>query len=691
MKRHTVKKAPVLRIGVDTGGTFTDFILLDAQEVKVHKVLSTPENPARAILEGLGELLGEARWGRRLELTHGSTVATNALLTRKGSRTALITTEGFEDVLEIGRQNRPYLYRLDVDRPAPLVPGELRLGLRERIAYDGGVLVPLDEASLEGVIGKLKEADVSSVALCLLHSYANPEHERRAEERVKQAGFPVSASYRILPEYREYDRTSTTVLNAYVSPLMGRYLSHLSAELDGASLRIMQSNGGSISARAASEESVRTILSGPAGGVVGAFLTAKAAGFKNVITFDMGGTSTDVSLCHGEIDHTSEAVVGGCPIRVPVIDIQTVGAGGGSLASMDVGGALRVGPESAGADPGPICYGRGETITVTDANLFLGRLDEGAFLGGRMRLKRAPVERAFKELARRLRTSPLSAAEGVIQVANANMERAIRIVSLERGHDPREFTLVSFGGAGGLHACALAEALHIPAVLVPKDPGILSALGMVMADVVKDYSRTLLLYAGEARGRELSRAFSGMLERAREELGAEGFSLGAIRMRRSIDMRYAGQSSEINVPLEGQEFPPERLGKRGSISNEFKGELTARFHKLHERTYGYQDPRRRVQLVTLRVRARGLTKKPRLPRLEGGPRDARGALVGEKEMVFRGRKVRGKVYRRELLRAGNVLTGPALISEFSATTLLPPGFRCRVDPWGNLILTPGKR
>ncbi len=687
MLKHTVKKAPGLRIGVDTGGTFTDFILLEGREVRVHKVLSTPENPAKAILKGLGELFGEAGGSRALELIHGSTVATNALLTRQGARTALITTEGFEDVLEIGRQNRPFLYRLDVDRPEPLVPAELRLGLRERLTYDGGVLVPLDEASLEGIIEKLKGAGVSSVALCLLHSYANPEHERRVEERVREAGFPVSASYRILPEYREYDRTSTTVVNAYVSPLMGRYISQLSGELEGASLRIMQSNGGSISAWAASEESVRTILSGPAGGVVGAFLTARGAGLQNVITFDMGGTSTDVSLCQGGLNYTSEAVVGGCPIRVPVIDIQTVGAGGGSLASVDVGGALRVGPESAGADPGPICYGRGEAITVTDANLFLGRLDEEAFLGGRLRLERAPVERAFRELARRLGTSPLSAAEGVIQVANANMERAIRIVSLERGHDPREFTLVSFGGAGGLHACSLAEALHIPAVLVPKDPGILSALGMVMADVVKDYSRTLLLYAGEARARELSRAFRDMLERAREELEAEGFSPRAMRMRRSIDMRYAGQSYEINVPLEKQEFHPEMRGKSGFIREEFMGEVMARFHKLHERAYGHHDSGRRVQLVTLRVRARGITKKPGLPRLEEGRRDPSGARVAEKEMVFRGRRVRGRLYRRELLRAGNVLLGPALISEFSATTLLPPGFRCRVDSRGNLILT----
>ncbi|MFQ5894898.1 MAG: hydantoinase/oxoprolinase family protein, partial [Nitrospinota bacterium] len=470
------RKAPLWRLGVDTGGTFTDFILIEGDRrggrggrARVLKVLSTPENPARAILEGVAQLLGEmpeagtpgarAPWGPLagiLEITHGSTVATNALLTRTGARTGLLTTAGLEDVVEIGRQNRSRLYDLYYRRPPPLVPRPLRLGVPERVGPEGEVERPLDQGALERALARLGRAGVGSVAISFLHSYANPDHERRAAEAARRAGFAVSPSSRILPEYREYERTSTTCVNAYVSPLMGRYLSELDRRLPGGRLRVMQSNGGVLSARAAGQEAVRTILSGPAGGVVGGFAAARAAGFTQAITFDMGGTSTDVSLCRGDVGFTAEAEVAGCPIRVPVIDIHTVGAGGGSLAWRDAGGALRVGPQSAGADPGPICYGRarsgrvdlGQEVTVTDAHLFLGRLDAARFLGGGLRLDLRGVEEGLARLGRALGLEPREAAEGVLRVADASMERAIRLISVERGHDPREFVLVAFGGAG---------------------------------------------------------------------------------------------------------------------------------------------------------------------------------------------------------------------------------------------------
>ncbi|MEK6711388.1 MAG: hydantoinase/oxoprolinase family protein, partial [Nitrospinota bacterium] len=390
-------------------------------------------------------------------------------------------------------------------RPLPLVPRALRYGVRERLDERGEVLIPLSAEDLAPLIRRLKARGVESVAVCFLHAYANPAHERRAAEALRKAGLPVSASSQVLPEYREYERASTACVNAYVSPLMGRYLGGLGRKAGVARLRVMQSNGGVISGRRAGEEAVRTILSGPAGGVVGAFEAARGAGFPDAVTFDMGGTSTDVSLLQGRIGFTAETEVAGCPIRVPVIDIHTVGAGGGSIARRDPGGALAVGPESAGADPGPICYGKGGEVTVTDANLFLGRLDPARFLGGRMKLDEEGAAAGVDRLARELGLGPLQAAEGVLRVVNQHMARAIRLISVERGHDPRRFALVAFGGAGGMHACALAGILGVPAVIVPQDPGILSARGMLAADVAKDYGRTVLLPA--------SRAFAGALER----------------------------------------------------------------------------------------------------------------------------------------------------------------------------------
>lgn len=660
----------MFRIGIDTGGTFTDFIALDGKRVRTLKLLSTPSNPSLAILQGLQELMDR----RDCDIRHGSTVATNALLERKGAITALITTAGFEDILEIGRQNRPKIYSLVPSRPDPLVPARLRLGAKERVLYDGSILVPLEAGELDLLIGRLRRARVQSVAVCLLFSYANPSHEKRIGRALKNLKVPVSLSHVILPEFREYERTSTAVVNAYLAPVMGRYLGDLEKGLRArrgfgkTSLRVMQSNGGTVSARTAILQPVRTILSGPAGGVVGAWEVARQSGFPDILSFDMGGTSTDVSLCEGEIRITNESVIAGCPIGVPVIDIHTVGAGGGSIAYVDQGGALRVGPESAGADPGPICYGKGDRVTVTDANLYLGKLDTGYPLGGRLRLDDRAIEPAFRALAREMETaSPASAAQGVIDVANANMEAALRVISVERGYDPRDFTLVTFGGAGGLHAVQLAASLSIPRVLIPENPGLLSALGVLLSDSVQDFSRTVMLASQDAGASALEERYQELERKALASMMAEGFARERIRLERWIDMRYRGQSYELSFPF-SRHFVPD-------------------FHQRHEQRYGYSDPNRESEVVTLRVRVRGLSQKPRMPRYRLGPPDPKRAAIKEKQVRFEGKACKTRVYERALLRAGNRIPGPALIFEYSATAAIPPRYVCKVDAYRNLIIT----
>jgi N-methylhydantoinase A len=657
----------MLKIGIDTGGTFTDFILLDGRKILTLKLLSTPSNPALAIIHGLQKLLQ----GQDCEIIHGSTVATNSLLERKGAVTALITTAGFEDVLEIGRQNRPKIYSLIPSRPEPLVPARLRFGINERVLFDGSVLTALKAGELRAVADRLKRARVESLAVCLLFSYANPAHERIVGRALRSLKIPISLSHVILPEYREYERTSTTVVNAYLAPVMGRYLGDLEKSLRRGrcrrKLRIMQSNGGAVSARVAIREPVRTILSGPAGGVVGAWQIARLAGFRDIITFDMGGTSTDVSLCEGEIRVTSESVIANCPVGVPVIDIHTVGAGGGSIAKVDEGGALRVGPESAGADPGPICYGKGNLITVTDANLYLGKLDTAYPLGGTLRLEEARLDAAFRGLSRKLGMRDAAAvAQGVVDVANANMESALRVISVERGHDPRDFTLVTFGGAGGLHAVRLAASLSIPRVLIPENPGLLSALGVLLSDSVQDFSQTVMLRTADADSRALEARYLGLERKGIAAMKAEGSGSGRIRLERWIDMRYRGQSYEINLP--------------------YTSGFERDFHRRHEHRYGYADPERESEIVTLRVRARGIPPKPRLPRGRPGPPDPRRALIRTKDVYFDGRLCRTRVYERSLLRPGHRLSGPALIFEYSASTAIPPGNTCTVDDYRNLII-----
>ncbi len=671
-------------VGVDTGGTFTDFVWLQDGRLQIHKQLSTPEDPSRAVLDGL------ARLGAALgaPVVHGSTVATNALLERRGARTALVTTAGFADVLAIGRQNRPELYALVPQKPPPLVPGPWRLEVDERISAQGEVLQPLREESLARVAAALATAEIESVAACLLFSYLIPAHEQAIRDYLLAANLPhlqhISLSSEILPEYREYERTATTVLNAYVAPIMGRYLRRLAAGLAPRPLAVMPSNGGVIGAGRAAQEAARTVLSGPAGGVVGAFHLASLAGYTEIITFDMGGTSTDVALCPGRLPLTGAGEVIGLPLRLPTLDIHTVGAGGGSLATVDAGGALQVGPASAGADPGPIAYGLPGApppphlvaggneplwVTTTDANLLLGRLQPDQFLGGEMALQREPAGRALAALAQKLAAGDaVAAAWGVVQVANATMERAIRRISVERGHDPRAFTLVAFGGAGPLHACELAESLQIPRVLVPAAPGVLSALGMVVAAPTRDYTRTVLRVVAPGDGADdgwLEAAFAPLVEQATAEMAAEGH--GAPTLHRSLDVRYAGQSHELTVPYE-------------------PGRTAARFHAAHRQRYGYEQPDAGLEIVTLRLQAVVRFEPPALLRQEPGAPDAGDALAGQRETWFGGRPHRAALYQREKLRAGHRFVGPAIVVQYDTTTIVPPGWGAAVESWLNLIL-----
>jgi N-methylhydantoinase A len=651
-------------IGVDTGGTFTDFIYKDGDRWGVYKTLSTPQNPATAVLEGLKHIAGE----RNKRIIHGSTVATNSILERKGARTALITNRHFEDIIEIGRQNRSRLYDLSYEKEPHLVPPEFRFGINGRILHTGEEILPLDSSGSPQLIQRLKDLHVESVAVSFLFAYVNPSHEQEMRERLKALGVPVSLSHEILSEFREFERTSTTVINSYVSPKMQNYIGHLMGELnDDDSLGIMQSNGGSISAETAIKESVRTILSGPAGGAVGAFEIGKMAGHPKLISFDMGGTSTDVCLLDEDLSLTMESKISGYPIKVPMIDIHTVGAGGGSIASLDVGGSLKVGPESAGADPGPLCYGKGDQITVTDANLFLGRLVPEHFLGGNMKLDKERLAAPFNRMAKAAGLSPTDLAEGILAVANTAMERAIRVISVERGYDPREFTLFSFGGAGAMHAAFLAKLLNIPKVFVPKDPGILSAIGMLMADIIKDYSFTVMRNQLDTSAEELSGRFGQLEEKGIKDLLDEGISEDRLVLERYLDMRYEGQSYEIIVPF-GTEF----------IEN---------FHSLHEKTYGYRNDDKIAEVVNIRLRARGTPDKPRFPRAQPAGEDAPAeATVGSCDVVFEQAAVPTPILSRDKLLCGNRIQGPAILIEYSSTVTLPPFASAQVDPYGNLIM-----
>jgi len=688
-----------LRIAIDTGGTFTDCVWVERGRIRMLKVFSTPDDPSRAIAEALEKI------GSRdsLILLHGTTVGTNTLLQRKGARVALLTTAGFEDVIEIGRQARPKLYDFFFDRVEPLVAADLRFGVDERVSSDGEVLREPSAVALRDLKEKVLTKKPEAIAISLLFSFVNPENETLVAAALRDLGVPLSISHEILPEFREYERANTIVVNAYLQPVMQRYLESLEVRVRAwighpqglkpasfkrvggmaeampsrntergnrdASARIfvMQSSGGITALGSAVREPVRTVLSGPAGGVVGALAMARRSGCERIISFDMGGTSTDVALVDREIRGGNQAEIAGLPVGVPMLDIHTVGAGGGSIARFDAAGALRVGPESAGADPGPICYGRGTQPTVTDANLILGRLQPHCFLGGDFTLDLERTRRVVSAWLKQQR-SKLSLeqfAAGIIRVVNATMEKAIRVVSIERGYDPREYVLLAFGGAGGLHACELAASLHIPRVIVPARPGALSAFGILVSDVVKDYSRTVLLRTlDELPLRRLNDEFSKLRRKAEQEFLTEGWKR-SIRYQLSVDVRYRGQGHELNVP--------------------FTDKLIAGFRREHERRYGYCYPAREIELVTLRLRAIVRSPQPSLSRSRVSPAQSSGDREW-RSVFFAGKKIRTAIYDRNSLQPGRKYSGPAIITEYSATTVVPPRAKFWLDRDGNMFI-----
>ena len=668
-------KPAALHVAVDTGGTFTDCVWLEGGRLQILKVFSTPADPSQAISAALNTI---AAGKTSFTLLHGTTVGTNTILERRGARVALVTTAGFTDVIEIGRQARPKLYDFFFDRVEPLVSAELRFGIDERTATGGEILRKASDAELARVAAEVRQVRPEAIAISFLFCFANPQNEQRAAAAFSRLQLPLSVAHVILPEFREYERTSTVVVNAYLQPVMERYLERLSSRIaeqsGGARIFVMQSSGGITALESAATQPVRTVLSGPAGGVVGAAAMARRSGFERIISFDMGGTSTDVSLLEGEPRPASEGEIAGLPVRVPMLDIHTVGAGGGSIARFDAAGALRVGPESAGAEPGPICYGRGQQPTVTDANLLLGRIRAENFLGGKFQLDSERTRRVVSEWLRKQRTrlKLQQFAAGVIRVVNATMEKAIRVVSIERGYDPRDFTLVAFGGAGGLHACELALSLGIPRVIVPALPGALSAYGILVSDIVKDYSRTLLWTVNGARDldeKRLAAEFKALEKSARRDFEREGWRVGgALLIRRSLDVRYGGQGFELNVPVGG--------ASAGRVLNDF--------HREHQRRYGYSHRDRGIEIVTVRLRAvLPSTVKAGSPakRKIAGTQKAKSIEVGIGDGF-----IRAELRDRAELATPRSFRGPAVITEYSATTVVLPGMRYRVDGAGNLVI-----
>jgi N-methylhydantoinase A len=656
------RPAQPLCIAIDTGGTFTDCVWVEDGRIRMLKVFSTPDDPSRAIADALEKIRAKGS----LTLLHGTTVGTNTLLQRKGARVGLVTTAGFEDVIEIGRQARPKLYDLFFDRVEPLVPADLRFGLNERVSSEGEILrepLPAELQALAEAVGAKKP---EAIAVSLLFSFANPKNENAVASAFGELGVPLSVSHQILPEFREYERTSTVVVNAYLQPVMERYLGNLERRAGKSRVFVMQSNGGITAVSSAVREPVRTVLSGPAGGVVGAAAMARRSGSERIISFDMGGTSTDVALVEGEARLSGQSEIAGLPVGVPMLDIHTVGAGGGSIARFDAAGALRVGPESAGTDPGPICYGRGMQPTVTDANLILGRLQADRFLGGDFTLDVGRTRHVIGEWLKKQgsRLSVARFAAGVVRVANATMEKAVRVVSIERGYDPREFTLVAFGGAGGLHACELAEALGIPRVIVPALPGALSAYGILVSDVVRDYSRTVLWRTlDKLPGTQMDKEFLALRRKAEGDFRREQWK-SKIDFVLSVDMRYRGQGYELNVPY-----------TRGMIEA---------FQREHERRYGYGYPGREVELVTLRLRAKMKSLNSGMASIETH-KSSRQALH-KAPVIFDGERVAAAVHAREGLRPGRKFRGPAIVTEYSATTVVPPGRRFWIDRARNLMI-----
>lgn len=675
------------RIGVDSGGTFTDICLFEDRtgRIEVWKVPSTPDDPSRGIAQGVEEGVGRvaATPAEVGYFGHGTTVATNALIQLKGVCTGLITTDGFRDLLEIGRQKRPDLYDLQADKPEVLVARDLRLEVPERVRHDGSIETRLDEDAVREAARALREAGVRAIAISFLYGFVRTEHEETAR-RIVAEEFPeafICTGHEVAPEFREYERMSTAVVNAYLGPVMQRYIRRLAERLAGlgvtATPHLTQSNGGVIGFDAAARLPVRTVLSGPSTGVVSAQAVGRMAGFPDIITFDMGGTSSDVALlADGQCGLASEAIVHGYPIKAPMLDIHTVGAGGGSIAYVDSGGLLKVGPRSAGADPGPVCYDRGNTEpTVTDANVVLQTLNPTHLLGGRMKVRQDLAKAAIGRLAERLGMEVMATAQGIISVVTANMAKAIRVISVQRGYDPRDYTLMAFGGAGPLHAARLARELDIGRVLVPRTPGILCAMGLLLTDLRADFAGTRLLTLGPAALPEMEQVFADLASQSAAWFEKEGVAPESRRLTRAVDMRYAGQNYELTVPVpDGRATMLDRLAES--------------FAAAHRQRFGFVAEGETVQLVTFRIEAAGLVPKASFqPQADAGP-DASDAVIGRREVWLpeAGGFVVCPIYERNRLRAGNRIAGPAIIEQMDTTTVVLPGMVARVEPYLNLIL-----
>ncbi|NWJ25712.1 hydantoinase/oxoprolinase family protein [Rhizobium sp. RM] len=678
-----------LRIGVDSGGTFTDVCLFDEATGKldIWKVPSTPDDPSRGIANGVAESLSTVgnTAGNIAFLGHGTTVATNALIELKGVATGLITTDGFRDLLEIGRQKRPSLYDMNAEKPETLVSRDRRHEVPERLKSDGSQDLALDEAKLRAAVRELAQDDVKAIAICFLYGFLNTAHERRVVEMIREE-MPdvfISASHDVAPEFREYERMSTTVVNAYLGPVMQRYIDRLKQRLTELGVpvapQLTQSNGGVIGFDMAAQLPVRTVLSGPSTGVVAAQAVGKMAGFDNIITFDVGGTSSDVALLQGGICKlTGEANVHGYPIKAPMLDIHTVGAGGGSIAFVDSGGLLKVGPRSAGADPGPVCYGRGNTeATVTDANIVLQTLNPVEILGGRMKVRRDLAVEAIQRLADQLGLGLMETAQGIISVVTANMAKAIRLISVQRGHDPRDYALMAFGGAGPLHAARLAKELDMSRIIVPLTPGTLCALGLLLTDLRSDFAVSRLMKVDEGAVDPMVSGFNSLETQAASWFSQEGIEADRQVINRTADMRYVGQNYELQVQVPA-----------GPVGSDTLEALVKGFEQAHLQRFGFIAEGEAIQIVTLRLEAAGLVNKAQFtPQPDAGPAcDA--AIIGTRDVYMD--EVRDfvpcPVYTREKLKPGNRIAGPAIVEQMDTTTVILPDMQGVVDPYLNLIL-----
>ncbi|MFQ5849867.1 MAG: hydantoinase/oxoprolinase family protein [Candidatus Binatia bacterium] len=681
------------RVAVDTGGTFSDFVFLDeaSGEITVTKVLSTPREPFQAVLNGVGDLIKRGAAAKDISFfSHGTTVGTNTLLEEKGARTGLLITEGFRGIYEVMEQSRGYgpaTYDLFFEKPRLLAAPYYTEEIPERVDFRGEVLRPIDVESSLQAIRNLKRKGVESIAVCFLFSFLNQDHELKVKEIIKKE-FPevsLSLSCEILPQIREFYRMSTTVINAYIAPVVGRYLGHLEEKLREMGvitpkLYIMQSNGGVSTFQTAAKIPVATVLSGPAGGVIAALGISRGAGIRNIITFDMGGTSCDVALIHdGTPVTTTQGKISQRPISLPMLDIHTVSAGGGTIARIDSVGALQVGPDSAGADPGPICYDRGgEEATITDANVLLGVLNPANFLGGRLKLNKSKAERVVEEkIARPLGLSLLEAADGILKIINVKMEEAIKAVSSQRGYDIRDFTLVAFGGAGPMHAGRIALDLGIPSLLIPLTPGVTSALGLLMSDVKHDYVRSKLGPLDELEPEEINSLFSQLMHQAKSDLYREGFNDGEISLHASLDLRYAGQGYELTIPTP---LPPLRSADLDLMRQ--------RFHHHHERSHGHKAESEPVELVSLRLVSVATVSRAKLSPASPTGRKVENAQTGERAIFF-GRDLgvlSCPIYSRDLLEPNHHIPGPAVIEQMDTTTMVHPEQEATVDNCRNLIV-----